>query len=521
MATQMDVAGILGAASRDLCRVRDLDAAASALERWAGVVVGSRTAVALWLLEDDGRLRNVFGSPGVAPRSKARRRMVLRTSAPDVMDVGPTRASALFPLLVGDEAIGVMEVTASRGSLRECLGPLEVLANQVGVVAEHVGRESRWSSRVASMTRVLELGRLLTESKTDEHVVRSSVRCVRDVFHVPVAGWLAHETDGGTILWRFVGSKGIGNRQRELLGEGDLEREQILARFREATGRFETSLIESKRAVLVLADAGDDAPPILAPLASMIDEAMERFEAKRQISMRSRQFDLGLAITAHEIRGPLLGARAALESVSADEVWSEANRDLLSRTQQELEELAGAADGLLRWASTAQCLRARPLNVVPVIRSAVATVDPDAHRVRVDAEGPLRAKVNASQLRGAVANLIRNALAYSPCDGVVRVSASLADDWAIIDVQDDGPGIPEEMQASIFDPFARGPASESTGGSGLGLFIARRVVEAHGGSLSLVDGSPTTFRIQLPAAHGRKRRASASRSSPSSRMSEP
>jgi signal transduction histidine kinase len=138
--------------------------------------------------------------------------------------------------------------------------------------------------------------------------------------------------------------------------------------------------------------------------------------------------------------------------------------------------------------------------------------------VRVDAEGPLRAKVNASQLRGAVANLIRNALAYSPSDGVVRVSVSSTDHWAIIDVQDEGPGIPEEMQASIFDPFARGPASESTGGSGLGLFIARRVVEAHDGSLSLVGGPPTTFRIQLPAPHGRERQASTSRSSISSRM---
>jgi signal transduction histidine kinase len=499
---KIDVAGILGAASRDLCRVRDVSAAASALERWAGEVVGARTAVALWLLEDDGRLRNVFGSPDVAPRSKARRRMVLRTNAPDVMDVGPTRASALFPLLVRDEAIGVMEVTASRGSLRECVGPLEVLANQVGVVAEHVGRESRWSSRVASMTRVLELGRSWSELKTDEQVVRSSVRCVHDVVQAPVAGWLAHENDDG-VVWRFVGSKGIGNGQRELLAEGDLERGQILARFREATGRSETSVIGSKRAVVVLADAGDDAP-ILAPLASMMDEAMERSDAKRQMSRRYRQLDLGLAITAHEIRGPLLGARAALESVRADEVWSEANRHLLWRTQQELEELAGTADGLLRWASTAQCVRARSQDLVPLLQSAVATVDGDAHRVRVDAAAPLRARVNASQLRGAVVNLIRNALAYSPSDGVVRVSVSSADDWAIIDVQDDGPGIPEEMQASIFDPFARGPASDSTEGSGLGLFIARRVVEAHDGSLALVGGPPTTFRIQLPAADGMK-----------------
>jgi signal transduction histidine kinase len=493
----------LGAASRDLCRVRDVDAAASALERWAGVVVGSRTAVALWLVEDDGTLRNVFGSPGVAPGANARRRMVLRTSTPHVMDVGPMRASALFPLLMGDEAIGVMEVTGSRAPLRDCLGPLEVMANQLGAVAEHVGRESRWSSRVASMARVLELGRRWTHSKTDGQVVRSSVRCVHDIFRVPVAGWLAHESDGDAV-WRFVGSKGIGNGQRDRLAEGDLEREQILTRFREATGRCETSVVGSKRAVLVLADAGDDAPPILALLASMIDEAMERLEAKRQITMRYRQLDLGLAITAHEIRRPLLGARAALESVSADEAWSEAKRHLLSRTQQELEELAGTADGLLRWASTAQCLRSRTLDLVPLVRSAAATVDPDAHRVRMVAEGPLRARVNASQLRGAVANLIRNALAYSPSNGVVQVSLSSADDWAIIDVQDDGPGIPAEMQASIFDPFARGPASDSTAGSGLGLFIARRAIEAHDGSLALVGGPPTTFRIRLPAARRRQ-----------------
>jgi signal transduction histidine kinase len=507
---EMDLAEILGAASRELCRVRDLDAAGSALERWTSVVVGSRTTVALLLFGDDGRLRNAFGSPAAAARSTARRRMVLRTDTPDVHDVGPKGSSAVFPLSVGDASIGVMEVSARRGSLRPVLGSLEVLANQVAVVAEHLGREHRWSSQMASMTRVLELGRQLTESKTDEHVVRSAINCVRDVLHVPVAGWLAHETDGGT-LWSFAGSKGVGSRQRELLVQGDLERGQILARFRDATGSSEASMIGSKRATLVLSDAGGDAPPILSPLAAMIDEALGRIEAERLITLRYRQLDLGLAITAHEIRGPILGARTALASVRSDEEWSEADRDLLSRTQRELEDLAGMADGLLRWASTAHSLRARTLDLVPLIRAAVAGIgDPDAQRVLVDAGEPVRSKVNAPQLRGAVANLVRNALAYAPSDGTVRVSVSSIDDRSIIDVQDEGLGVPREMQASIFDPFARGPAAVATPGSGLGLFIARRVVEAHGGSLSLLDGSPTTFRILLPAAHGRREQPSAS-----------
>ena len=82
----------------------------------------------------------------------------------------------------------------------------------------------------------------------------------------------------------------------------------------------------------------------------------------------------------------------------------------------------------------------------------------------------------------------------------MRVSVSSIAGWTTVDVEDEGPGIPDEVQTSIFDPFARGPAAGISEGAGLGLFIARRVVEAHGGSLGLVDGSPTTFRIRLPAA---------------------
>ena len=103
--------------------------------------------------------------------------------------------------------------------------------------------------------------------------------------------------------------------------------ERDSARFREATGSSEASLIGPKRAVLVLADAGEGAPPILGPAIRHDRRSPGRIEAERQITSRYRQLDLGLAITAHEIRGPLLGARAALESVRADDVWSEADID--------------------------------------------------------------------------------------------------------------------------------------------------------------------------------------------------
>jgi two-component system, OmpR family, sensor kinase len=72
-----------------------------------------------------------------------------------------------------------------------------------------------------------------------------------------------------------------------------------------------------------------------------------------------------------------------------------------------------------------------------------------------------------------------------------------------VEVRDEGPGLPEGKEYQIFDPFVRGENGHR-GGRGLGLFIARRVVEAHGGTISAEsDGKGAVFRVQLPASNGR------------------
>lgn len=106
------------------------------------------------------------------------------------------------------------------------------------------------------------------------------------------------------------------------------------------------------------------------------------------------------------------------------------------------------------------------------------------------------------EVRAAVFNLIENAVKYSPEGGEVRISAAAANGAVRIAVRDAGPGIPPEQQTRIFEKFARAEVEGgSKPGSGLGLFIARSIAEAHGGSLDVSSGAEpgSTFTLTLPA----------------------
>jgi signal transduction histidine kinase len=101
-----------------------------------------------------------------------------------------------------------------------------------------------------------------------------------------------------------------------------------------------------------------------------------------------------------------------------------------------------------------------------------------------------------------VANLIDNAIKYSPTGAAVEVSAQAENGAVRIDVRDRGPGIAADQQRLIFEKFGRAPtAGAGKPGSGLGLFIARSIAEAHGGTLDVqsIVGRGATFTLKLPA----------------------
>jgi signal transduction histidine kinase len=97
-------------------------------------------------------------------------------------------------------------------------------------------------------------------------------------------------------------------------------------------------------------------------------------------------------------------------------------------------------------------------------------------------------------------NVLRNALSYSPSDGTVEVVVRRSSGSAVIQVRDHGAGIATDDCLPLFEPLVRGRLGRARAtGAGLGLFIARRIVEAHGGAISAEsDGNGTVFQIDFP-----------------------
>jgi two-component system heavy metal sensor histidine kinase CusS len=234
-----------------------------------------------------------------------------------------------------------------------------------------------------------------------------------------------------------------------------------------------------------------------------------RHRAKVERAERlSDQLDVGIAWAAHELRGPVLTAMAALDVVLQGGASPDLERNLLQRSRAELQVLAHDVDALLRWAGEAA---SHTSAVVDLVEVAEASLDSTAFaqgdgRVVLDVREGAKVRGSAVHLRRAIANVVRNALQYSPQGSTVRVTMAKKGRFAIISVTDHGAGIADAERERIFDPFVRGRAASTEGsGSGLGLFVARRVIESHGGWIrveSSEDG--TTFRIGLPVATGRR-----------------
>lgn len=222
------------------------------------------------------------------------------------------------------------------------------------------------------------------------------------------------------------------------------------------------------------------------------------------------QLEWGIAVMAHEIRGPLLGVRAVLEIVLQRPTADPGDVDILQRSVRELDQLAVTAEDLLAWAAGARSLRPRPADVVQVVDEAVAScrLETGEDRVVVFAPTSAPARVDPPQLRSAIVNLLRNALAYADPGTKVEVTVHEEGDVVLLSVKDEGPAIPLADRERIFDPFVRGSREGRIGNrAGLGLFITRRVIEDHGGRIWVEsDLSGTTFHVMLPVDERRGQR---------------
>jgi signal transduction histidine kinase len=138
--------------------------------------------------------------------------------------------------------------------------------------------------------------------------------------------------------------------------------------------------------------------------------------------------------------------------------------------------------------------------------AAAAEVGQDEVAVRARVDGSLpRVRGDRERLRQVLTNLVDNAVKYSEAGDEVELSAFADDSLVCVDVRDRGPGIASADQNLIFEKFGRADVGDARPGTGLGLFIARSIAEAHGGALdvSSAPGAGATFTLRLPV--GRRR----------------
>jgi signal transduction histidine kinase len=217
-----------------------------------------------------------------------------------------------------------------------------------------------------------------------------------------------------------------------------------------------------------------------------------------------------MADVAHELRTPLAvvqgNLQAILDGVYPLEMAQVASlydeTRLLTRLVDDLHDLALADAGQLR-------LERAPVNLVALARAAVDQFAPGAEAAGVamelsTTEERLEIEGDAGRLAQVLRNLLSNALRHTPEGGRVAVRVDRSGAWARLQVSDTGSGIRPEDLPHVFDRFYRGDRSGSRagGGAGLGLAIARQIVTAHGGDITVASqaGQGTDFTVRLPVA---------------------
>ncbi|MFI8419476.1 ATP-binding protein [Streptomyces sp. NPDC085479] len=215
-----------------------------------------------------------------------------------------------------------------------------------------------------------------------------------------------------------------------------------------------------------------------------------------------------LAAVSHDLRTPLAGIKASVTSLRSDDVeWSEEDRaELLEGIEagaDRLDHLVGNLLDMSRLQTGTVTPLIRAVDLDEVVPMALGGVPDGSAEADVPETLPM-VEVDKGLLERAVANIVENAVKYSP-DGVpVTVAASALGDRVELRVVDRGPGVPDESKEGIFEPFQRFGDAPRGSGVGLGLAVARGFVEAMGGTLGAEDtpGGGLTMVLTLRAAGG-------------------
>jgi signal transduction histidine kinase len=424
----------------------------------------------------------------------------------------PGSELAIIPLLAGHSVVGLVEVIATAEAMEDRWKALDKALEPAADLLRDAREREDLRAEMDALSAA-NLARSMVRASSPQAALQGVVSFYFERFGVPVAAWLSPGPGRDAEL---VSVRGLGQRKTLLLRRevstipwwGRLtasERTRLSDLFAEIMEVEAPTLLRVGDALLVAGGMSLSFKRSLDVVGPLLEDVFAHLATVTWAERRNEHLDLGLAATAHEVKGPLVGARAAIERLMVT-APDPGRQELLRRSNQELSYLAELVDSLLRWSIGSGGLQRRRTDLSRLAREAAESCMLERGERRVVVSGSRSATVMADgkHLRAAVTNLIRNALQYSPSDRAVSVRVQKGLGTVRLSVKDEGPGVPVGEREVIFDPLARGESGRaSRAGTGLGLFIARRVAEAHEGRIWVESpDSGATFFLELPSVGG-------------------
>lgn len=364
------------------------------------------------------------------------------------------------------------------------------VALSVASVVDVAARRTHQAARLRAESEILSF--LAGDVLRGETSLETLLERVRETFGMESAALL--EREGDVAPWTCAGRAGSGppvDRPEDADVDMPVGDHMALA----LTGRVLPA--EDRRVLAAFA----------AQAAVVLDRRRLREEADRARTLAegNRIRTALLAAVSHDLRTPLAGIKAAVTSLRSDDVaWSEEDRaELLEGIEEgadRLDHLVGNLLDMSRLQTGTVTPLIREIDVDEVAPMALGGVPEGSAELDIPETLPMVA-VDAGLLERALANLVENAVKYSPDDRTVLVAASALADRVEVRVVDRGPGVPDEAKDRIFEPFQRYGDALRGAGVGLGLAVARGFAEAMGGTLNAEDtpGGGLTMVLTLRA----------------------
>jgi PAS domain S-box-containing protein len=326
---------------------------------------------------------------------------------------------------------------------------------------------------------------------------------------------LVTNRDGVLVLYNPAAARYLCLHERDLLGQSVAECLPHPA----LTDMFREVLAPGADCDMLVREfpTGEDGRVLMANVAPVRDEGGEKLGAVAVLSDISELKALDRAksqfvsMVSHELRAPLAAIEGYLSLLLGGLVRDDPQEQqlMLARARERAQALLGLIDDLSdisRIEAGQIAKQVRLLNVADVVREVLILLRPEATARSValhdDLPPELAAMADREDLVRIFTNLVSNAIKYNRPEGEVRVAGRIEGAYVRVDVADTGLGIPSESLDRIFDEFYRVKCKETAGidGTGLGLHIARRLVESYHGSIRVMSelGKGSTFSVILP-----------------------